>query len=365
MKILRLTFLLCLLSLPLPLFCYQYTITSLAKDFGIIEMNNTGQVIGNMKLGDGSLQPFIYQNGTYTNFRSVCNGADVDMADINDSGVIVGTLIHEAPEGCCPRYTAFVWRPGTGLTDLDSVQPNGLSRAIAINNNGCVIGETEDATGFKAYIWSGAEGMQVIPTFGGNYSEAYDINNNDQVLGSAQNASADWSPFTYDTSGIVNLASLGVTGTVSAINDSGQICGRLCEPLPAAWPHGFLWDETRGTMIISADSFGQYYYCNGLSDINNSGIAVGNYYNWSTSETGSLVYINGQVKMIEDLLPNGNGWTQISACCINDIGQIAGTGRYNGETRGFIMNPVPEPSSLFCIISGLAFLGILKQRRSS
>jgi hypothetical protein len=37
----------------------------------------------------------------------------------------------------------------------------------------------------------------------------------------------------------------------------------------------------------------------------------------------------------------GAGWTNISASAINNLGQIVGTGIHNGQSRAFLMTPLP------------------------
>jgi hypothetical protein len=47
---------------------------------------------------------------------------------------------------------------------------------------------------------------------------------------------------------------------------------------------------------------------------------------------------------------------------INDAGQIVGYGKYGGETRAFLLTPIPEPSMLAMAALGL-LIGVRRLRR--
>jgi hypothetical protein len=53
------------------------------------------------------------------------------------------------------------------------------------------------------------------------------------------------------------------------------------------------------------------------------------------------------------LILDGAGWYLSEAFAINSKGQIVGSGSLNGIERGFILTPVPEPSTLLALLWGL------------
>jgi hypothetical protein len=54
---------------------------------------------------------------------------------------------------------------------------------------------------------------------------------------------------------------------------------------------------------------------------------------------------NGALSDLNTSIPTGSGWVLKAASAINDVGQISGTGLYNGGTRAFLLTPVKRAPS--------------------
>src|SRR5690606_41930251 len=76
---------------------------------------------------------------------------------------------------------------------------------------------------------------------------------------------------------------------------------------------------------------------------------------WSDSATGII-----DLNMLIDPL---SGWQLTEGRAINDLGQITGTGVFNGQTRGFLLTPVPEPGTWALLLGGLGLVGWTARRR--
>ena len=61
----------------------------------------------------------------------------------------------------------------------------------------------------------------------------------------------------------------------------------------------------------------------------------------------AFVYEDGEMTELLRSLSDSSGWNVLfEAAAINDLGVIVGVGEYQGEVRGFVATPVPEPYAL-------------------
>ena len=75
------------------------------------------------------------------------------------------------------------------------------------------------------------------------------------------------------------------------------------------------------------------------NDINDRGVIVGEA-QIETGHTRAFIFRNGEMRDLNTLLPKNSGWTLERALAISEDGRIVGYGRLNGESRGFILEPV-------------------------
>lgn len=111
-------------------------------------------------------------------------------------------------------------------------------------------------------------------------------------------------------------------------------------------------------------------------DINSQGQVVGR----SNVATGYHAFLwtpatpNGAIGSMVDLNSlvepsSGAGWTLETAQSINDLGQIAGYGTFDPDgrggaaavERGFLLTPVPEPSTNVIILFGAFLLARIRR----
>jgi hypothetical protein len=64
------------------------------------------------------------------------------------------------------------------------------------------------------------------------------------------------------------------------------------------------------------------------------------------------------------LISSGDGWVLTNASDVNDRGQIVGQGLYQGQLRGFLLTPVPEPAGALAIATAAGALILWRRRKT-
>jgi uncharacterized membrane protein len=133
----------------------------------------------------------------------------------------------------------------------------------------------------------------------------------------------------------------------TGINDLAQVVGTEDGA-------GFLWDD------------GEITYLTGLPfprAINNAGQVVGR--GGGGGVDIARIWEDGVATDLIDLIPPDSGWNELEwAMDINDAGQIVGWGLLDdGDRRGFMLTPIPEPATLGLLVMGT--LSLIWKRRQA
>jgi len=249
-------------------------------------------------------------------------GGSVALA-INDAGQSVGDSF--TPSG---GLDAVLWSPSGKATVLQDVGGQGVSGVEAINDSGWSVGSSEtgsNRSGSDAVLWSPSGKATVLQTPGSQgFNAAKAINASGWSVGSSVTLTSSeavlWSPSGKAT--VLQYPGGQGYSYAEAINDAG-------------WSVG-ISDTASGV-------------CNPFGEEGCSYEAV----LWSPS---------GKATNLGAIL--GSAWTDTFAVGLNGRGDIIGYGDYHGGRYGFLLAPVPEPSTWMMMLAGFAGLGFAGYRRA-
>jgi probable HAF family extracellular repeat protein len=336
-------------------FAQTYTVSPLGTLGGTVSVANAinvqGNIVGAGTTVQGPGHAFVSDGigisdlGTLISTSTAMSTAN----GISATGEVVGISTATA----AGDSHGFRWTSTGGMQDLGTLPGGSASSAMGVNSAGQIVGygATGAAPTAHAVLWQqgwGA-GQWIATDLGtlagatGGLSQANAINNawSPQVVGfSILSDNASYHAFLWQSGTMTDLGSLGGAISIAhAINDGGLIVGGSLNG--SGKRHAFTIQagggnpmQDIGTLVGAKGVFSEAYA------VNSSGAIVGaSVHNTTTTDTHAFIYQNGAMKDLNNMIPAKSGWVLTSATGIDDAGEIAGTGIYNGATMAFRLEP--------------------------
>ncbi|UCE59897.1 MAG: hypothetical protein JSU63_20935 [Phycisphaerales bacterium] len=289
-------------------------------------LNDAGQVVGYYYSDTWEKRAFLYNAGALTDLGTL-GGTEAYARDINNLSQVVGQS--NDADG---NIRAFRWDAGNGMRDLGTL---GGDTAIAygINDDAQIVGQAQTDSATHAFIYAN-DTMSDLGTTEYFQSGAFEVSDSGMAVGTYLAWGYDQQAFISDNGTFIDLGSPLLSGSRAvAINGEGLVTG-------FSWGLGeyksFLYACGTTIDLGAIDGFPKTY----AWDMNDSGQIVG----YASTSDGTLshafLYTGGNLYDLNDLLETEHSWEYLTvAFAINNVGQIAGYGRIDGQYRAFVLTP--------------------------
>lgn len=309
----------------------QYAITAIDPISGSYRLypraiNNSGSVVGygNYCCGSGPSRSFTWDESAG---REIEPGYNVVLNDINNSGDVAGDI------GSSNRY----YGPTVKSESNQSYYLQGGRRGTAVDINDTGYAITHNWHGFSVGVifslWNYTDGSTTSLSF-----QPESLNNSNQIVGSRRNSQTGMNEAVlYDpNSGVASLGTLGGASFAYDINDNGAVVGSATSDAgDCVGGCAFVYNSENGMQVLPKLTPLRAR----ANAINSVGDVVGNSY-IARREGRAVVWINGSMNDLNNLIPIDSGWVLDNAVDINDGGQIIGTGTFNGTYQIFVLTPL-------------------------
>ena len=350
----------------------NYTITDLGTLGGEVSnaraINDAGQIAGFSAIsGTSPRHGFRWDNGVLTDIGTL-QSSDSFGRGVNIHGWVTGQshTVSNNPH-------AVLWKNGN-LIDLGTFSGALSSEGFDVNDDNQVVGFSHSFTAngsqWQPFIWKDLNNndlsdpgeMSILGTLGGPHGLGRAINNKGEVVGGTDTqfgAPPVRHPFLWSEAlGMIDLGTLGENNPQAFdeafdINEAGQVVGQSrISVVEGGHYHAFIWDNINN-MVDLGTLGGNSSFATAIDEI---GLIVGSASDEAELSRAVVWDMNRQITDLNTLLIDPeNEWERLfTAYDINEFGQIIGDGiTIDGDVHGFLLTPVPEPSTL------VIFVGLL------
>jgi len=330
-----------------PLHASTYTVTDIGSLGGSstypTAINNAGHVVGYGTTSTGDTRAFFWTQGSGMQNLGVIGSGSSKALDINNNDQIVGNTSDQA----------FRWTSSTNMTLIDSTHNGSANR---INDGDVVIGTQVNSSINSAVQWSSTNAITVLLPGGSGFSFAGNAINN---LGQSSGTTIQIGTDGWYINNHIGPQSTTFNVLPNDMNDAGLIVGSF---------GGFAAAYNVATKTTAHNFVNKFDLSSSVLGVNQPGLSVGFSVKSDSTSYGFLfdgIFANNpRTHDLNTLLdPQFANWSILSANDINDLGQIVGVGMLDGVQHAVILNPVPEPSSLVLAFFGFAGLAAWRWRR--
>ncbi len=329
-----------------------------------MSVNNQRQIVGYASDNSHTFRACLFDSSDAANNKDLGFG---EATFINDSGQIVGYLGLVGS----PAHYACSYDPGNSANNKNLGTLGGnYSEAWSVNN-GQIVGYADNSAGYKRACLFDANGNgnnTDLGSLGGNSSWAYSVNNSGQIAGWASDNSNRDRACLFDPAGNIDLGTLGGDESEArAINDIGQVVGQAqnssgydvaCLFGSAGQP-----EDNLTIVKIAGGRRGDYIVNSEALSINDKGQIVGYTYDDIGNDRAYLFDSSGGYSTdLNTLIDPSSGWLLRYAYSINNDGWIVGQGNLNGTPRAFLLI-IPEPVSAVLLAFGSVFISSRRRYR--
>jgi probable HAF family extracellular repeat protein len=210
-------------------------------------------------------QPFVASQSGVTKIASA-DSSDLYGGRINDHGTMAGW---DGPIGRPELAGAFLWTAAAGRMPL-SVPTN--ARPYGVNNGGQIAGAAGSIppTFSRAFSWTAAGGYVELPTLGGRYSFAADVNDRGVIVGDSQILDSDNAPYRGyvlrpgDTTPRFLDGRGDDPASPARVNRHGTIVGTTRVSALGGAARATIWRRSE-TLVVDRDSAGLWRLADGPS----------------------------------------------------------------------------------------------------
>ena len=312
-----------------------YSVTAFAGNAdSVAALNNAGEVALSVR-ADGGTQGYAGRADMLTALDALPKHHASLVYGLSDAGLAAGASFN------IPGHArAFVWDGATHK--IGSLPGYPYSEARGISSAGEIAGFSETghadrrrAWVTRAFLRRPGAALVNLGTLGGPYSAAYALNAQETVVGKAdtEEAGATHAFAWTESDGMTDLGTLGGANSVAyGVSDTGRIVG-ASDVDSLGSRHAFLYADGRMQDLapLPGMTVSAAYALNSASQVVGTSQAL--------ILRRATLWQSGQSTDLNTLLPAHSGWVLTEARAINDHGQIAGVGLYQGHPRAFLLTP--------------------------